>query len=158
MTQAARRYVPFSSLWKMRIDHPYSLVVRDGAIAWSCGQCPLDEEGRVWAPDDLAAQTSYVVPFIRTGLDGVGLSPESVGKIVVYFVDAGARERQQMMAILRSAFGETALILPLAVPHFYYDGMLIEVDVHAAAGTLVRVEERSAGIVLEGVVGDDLAW
>jgi enamine deaminase RidA (YjgF/YER057c/UK114 family) len=142
----------------MRIDHPYSLVVRDGAIAWSCGQCPLDKEGHVWAPGDLAEQTRCIVPFIQKGLDGVGLSPESVGKIVVYFVDVGARERQQMMSILRSAFGETALILPLAVPHFYYDGMLIEVDVHAAAGTLVRVEEHQPGIVLEGVVGDDLAW
>jgi enamine deaminase RidA (YjgF/YER057c/UK114 family) len=158
MIQAARRYVPFSSLWKMRIDHPYSLVVRDGAVAWSCGQCPLDTDGRVCSPDDLAAQTRCIVPFIRAGLDGVGLAPDSIGKLVVYFVDVGARERQQMLSILRSAFGETPLILPLAVPHFYYDGMLIEVDVHAAAGTLVRVEGDSTGIILEGVVGEDLAW
>ncbi len=158
MTQAARRYVPFSSLWKMRIDHPYSLVVRDGAAAWSCGQCPLDTDGRVCSPGDLAAQTRCIVPFIQTGLDGVGLSPDSIGKLVVYFVDVGARERQQMLSILRSAFGETPLILPLAVPHFYYDGMLIEVDVHAAVGAPVRVEGGSPGIVLEAVVGDELAW
>jgi enamine deaminase RidA (YjgF/YER057c/UK114 family) len=158
MTHAARRYVPFSSLWKMRIDHPYSLVVRDGAVAWSCGQCPLDMDGRVCSPGDLAAQTRCIVPFIRTGMDGVGLSPDSIGKLVVYFVDVGVRERQQMLSILRSAFGDIPLILPLAVPHFYYDGMLIEVDVHAAAGTPVRVEGDSPGIVLEGVVGEDLAW
>jgi enamine deaminase RidA (YjgF/YER057c/UK114 family) len=142
----------------MRIDHPYSLVVRDGAAAWSCGQCPLDAEGRVYAPGDLAAQTRCVVRFIQAGLDGVGLPPKAIAKIVVYFVDVGAGERQQMMSILRRAFGEAPLILPLAVPHFYYDGMLIEVDVHAAAGTLLRVEGDSPGIVLQGVVGDDLAW
>ena len=142
----------------MRIDHPYSLVVRDGDVAWSCGQCPLDEDGRVCAPGDLAAQTRYVARLIHIGLAGVGLAPIAIGKIVVYFVDAGADESRQMMSILRSAFGETPLILPLAVPHFYYDGMLIEVDVHAAGGTLARIEEQSPEVLLEGVVGDGLAW
>jgi len=160
MDQYTRQYVPFSSQWKMRIDHPYSLVVRDGAVAWSCGQCPLDAEGRVLTPGDLVAQTKCVARFVQNALDSVELASKSVSKIVAYYVDLGARETQQMNSILRSALGDGVLTIPLAVPRFYYDGMLIEIDAHAAAvaDTPVRLERRSAGIVLEGVVGDDIAW
>ena len=114
MDQYTRQYVPFSSQWKMRIDHPYSLVVRDGAVAWSCGQCPLDAEGRVLAPGDLVAQTRCVARFVQNALDSVEFASKSVSKIVVYYVDLGARETQQMNSILRSALGDGVLTIPLA--------------------------------------------
>src|SRR5439155_25317634 len=64
--------IPPSELWSMRIEHPYSLLVREGGFAWSCGQCPLSAEGAVLAPDDLAAQAGHVDGYIRRLLDKAG--------------------------------------------------------------------------------------
>ena len=45
--------VPFADLWGMRIEHPYSLLVRAGGHAWTCGQCPLAPDASVvgWDPN-----------------------------------------------------------------------------------------------------------
>src|SRR5262245_23331881 len=108
----------------MRIEHPYSLLVRDGRTAWSCGQCPLDSQGSVLAPGDLREQTNHVVDLIEQVLQRAELSLHTVGKLIVYHVAANPEAVAGMLAILLRRFGPDTILVPVAVPHFYYQGML----------------------------------
>ena len=122
-----RTYVPFQSGWRMRIDHPYSLWVRDRELCWSCGQCPLDPDGQVMAPGDFLAQTRYVASLIEQSLRSRQLRNAHVAKLVVYYVPDATSDHA--FAELVEQFGVGFLIVLIAVPHFCYDGMLIEIDV-----------------------------
>lgn len=153
-----RRRIPIGSLWSMRIDVPYSLMAREGSFAWSCGQVPLDAEARVLSPGDIKAQSRHLCGYIREILGRVGLGPEAVGKLVAYHL-GGAAEARAMTARLRDGLGDTPLILPVAVPHFYYDGLMLEVDVHASSSTQPgRREVMGEGVRLEIVEADGLCW
>ena len=105
MSPLRRLHVPFDTLWRMRIEVPYSLLVREGEPAWSCGQCPLDRGGEVLAPFQLAEQTTHVVQFIETILAKAELAPASVGSFVVYHASTSASETLRMRDILLECFG-----------------------------------------------------
>ncbi|MCF4996628.1 hypothetical protein GIW70_13260 [Pseudomonas syringae] len=152
--------LPFGSLWKMKIEHPYSLLVQEAGFAWTCGQCPLDENGQVAHENDLVAQTHHVVQSIRTILSRAELQSPIVGKLVVYYVEQSAECVQQMLAILQHEFGSSAIIQPIAVPYFYYSGMLVEIDVHAAESRhFVRSTViDKAGLNIHVTDFDQLVW
>jgi enamine deaminase RidA (YjgF/YER057c/UK114 family) len=152
--------LPFGSMWKMKIEHPYSLLVQEEGFAWTCGQCPLDENGQVAHENDLIAQTHHVVQSIRTILSKAELQSPVVGKLVVYYVEQSVDCVQQMLAILQHEFGTATIIQPIAVPYFYYSGMLVEIDVHAAESRhFVRstvIDE--AGLKVHITDFDQLVW
>ena len=125
-----RERVPFGK-WLMAIDHPYSLGVMDGGSFWSCGQCPLDRSARTMFPGDLAAQVRFTMDLIGEEFASVGVSRETIAKLVVYFGEAGRPALDAAHGAARLALGGRALVVPIGVPHFYYDGMLTEIDVHA---------------------------
>ncbi|KIY41733.1 hypothetical protein TZ03_06400 [Pseudomonas sp. 10-1B] len=155
-----KHHLPFGSLWKMKIDHPYSLLVQEGGVAWSCGQCPLDANGQVAHEDDLIAQTHHVVQSIRKILDSSEMRSPMAAKLVVYYVEKFPDLFQEMMFLLKQAFGEKCIIVPVPVPYFYYSGMLIEIDIYAAeAETFSRsaVVEKN-GLKIEVMDFDQLVW
>ena len=155
-----RTHVPFETLWAMPIDVPYSLLLRDGDLAWSCGQCPLDARARVLDPGDLEAQTHHVCRYIGEVLERGGLTTDAIGKQLLYYVPRRQGDGERMVAIARQYFGERPSLIPVAVPYFYYDGMLIEVDVFAstAIGADRHCVESRAGPRIEVVDGGDLIW
>ena len=53
--------------------------------------------------------------------------------LVIYYVGNDAALRF-VLDELRRELGRLPLVIPVPVPHFYYDGLLIEVDVFAHAG------------------------
>ncbi len=133
----ARTFVPFDSLWQMRIDVPYSLLVRDGDYAWSCGQLALDGDSNVLAAGNLAEQSSLVAGYIAQVLERGGLGPEHLKRLVLYYVPdgPGTEQIEHMWSAFRSVLGDDVLLDPVPVPHFYYDGIVLEVD--AFAGPIV---------------------
>ncbi len=153
-------HISFDTLWKMRIVHPYSLLVRDGDLAWSCGQCPLDESGTVVAPDDVLAQTELVSAYIAKILSMADMTAASIGKLVVYHAEPDDAKVEAMVGILSRHLGTGALLMPIRIPHFYYDGMMIEVDVHASAirKPTIRVEDPAHSLTLEVTDGGALKW
>lgn len=158
LTMSERRRIPIGTLWSMRIDVPYSLMVREGGLAWSCGQVPLDAEGRVLDPGDIVAQSRRLCTYVRDILGRVGLSPGTVGKLVAYHL-GGASEADAMVRTLREELGESPLIVPVAVPHFYYDGMMLEADLFASASKVSRKREiEREGVRVEAVEADGLVW
>jgi len=144
----------------MRIDHPYSLMVRDRGLAWSCGQCPLDANGEVLAATDLMAQTNAVAEFIEKIVSEMGMPISSIGKLVAYHAEDNSAERTEMVSLLRKRIGDDVLVIPIKVPHFYYGGMLIEVDIHASIDRrgIQKVEDERFGLRLEILDGGPLLW
>ncbi|MFO1090750.1 MAG: hypothetical protein U1E46_14360 [Hyphomicrobiales bacterium] len=154
----ALRFIPFGDSWQMRIDHPYSLFVRDGDLVWSCGQCPLAGDGAVLHPGDLAGQAEAVIGFIHRHLGEIGADAGALCQLVVYYVATGEHDAALLADRFRAAFGHGVLVTPVAIPHFYYDGMLIEVDVFASARPKQRHAAAEGDARLEAVSAGGLTW
>jgi len=154
-----RRHLPIGSLWSMRIEVPYSLIVRVGGFAWSCGQVPLDADARVLHPGDLAAQMRDVAGHIREILDAVGMRSDDVGKLVLYYV-AENGDDAAVLSEARRAFGAKPVLVPVAVPHFYYQGLLVEVDVFAgeAVSAIPSESDPPTAVRVRAVDAGDLVW
>jgi enamine deaminase RidA (YjgF/YER057c/UK114 family) len=150
--------VPFADLWGMRIEHPYSLLVRAGGHAWTCGQCPLAPDASVLTPDDLVGQAGPVEGYIRHLLDKAEYSPADVGKLVLYHALDEAAATDRLLSHFRSKF-PGAILMPVATPFFYYPGMRLEVDVHAAERRAPLVtRDEALGLRLQTVDAGDLIW
>lgn len=152
-----RTYVPFD-VFAMRVEVPVSTTVRDGDLGWTCGQCLLTEQGAVYAPGDLRAQAEFVCDMIEKVMARAGFASSSVGKLHVYFAAETEHEASDMLSLIAARFGHGPLIVPVPVPHFYYDGMLIEVDVFAAGNLQVRTPFEADGVRLEIVDAGDQVW
>lgn len=153
-------FLPFDTVWKMRIEHPYSLFVKDGNLVWSCGQCPLDGAGEVLAPGDLLSQATAVTGFIRQFLAEIGCDASAVGRLVVYYVKTRDGDAALLGDLFKAKFGREVLITPIAIPYFYYEGMLIEVDVFGSVAPKRHREitDDATGARLDVVDTDGLSW
>lgn len=160
MPEHTLSFIPFDKVWRMRIDHPYSMLVRDGDMAWSCGQCPLDQEGEVLYPGDLLAQAVVVCDFIKRFLREIGCPASSLGRVVAYFVKRTPGDEQMLLRLLHDRLGDDLQIIPVSVPHFYYEGMLLEVDIYASTSRrpMRRRQDQSTGIALETIDAGTLVW
>ena len=142
----------------MPIEIPYSLLVRDGDLAWSCGQVPLDGASRVVAPGDLAGQTETVCGYVEEILRRGALPADAITKLVLYYVSRQGGDKDRMMAVCRARFGDRPVLAPIAVPHFYYDDLLIEVDVFASAGQGRVIEKSDDTGSVRIIDGGELVW
>ncbi len=129
-----RTFVPFESLWQMRIDVPYSLFVRAGDHGWSCGQLALDGNSEVVAADDLVAQSELVAGYVAEVTARAGLTTDHLRRLVLYYVPADHDDNinvEEMRSAFRYVLGNNVSLDAVPVPHFYYDGILLEVDAFA---------------------------
>jgi enamine deaminase RidA (YjgF/YER057c/UK114 family) len=148
-----RRFVPFD-MFAMRVDVPVSTMVRDGEYGWTCGQCPIDQNAAIVSPHDLFEQTHYVCDMIETVLPRASMNTRSIGKLNVYYVDNGNADLA--LDLIRQRFGPSLLIVPIAVPHFYYEGMMIEVDVFAGPKCQHKVLFDKNGLQIEKAFNNDM--
>lgn len=160
MHRRSLSFLSFDDVWKMRIEHPYSLFVKDGDLLWSCGQCPLDSIGQVLDPGDLLKQAVAVVGFIRRFIAEMGCDVSDVGRLVVYYVKTKDGDAEALINLFGQQFGKNVLITPVAIPYFYYDGMLVEVDVFGASSDKEhrKIIDQKSGIELEVVDTGTLLW
>ena len=126
----ARSFVPFETLWEMEIDTPYSFMVKDDNLAWSCGQLALDKKSQVIGANNIEKQSYVVCDYILEILSRAGMHIQSVTKLLLYYVENGENNREKMLDIFQEKFGNNILLVPIRVPHFYYDGILLEVDIY----------------------------
>ncbi len=129
-----RRFVPFGTHWAMGIDVPYSFGVVDHGQFWSCGQCPIDLDANVRAPGDLEAQLRIVAGYICDQFTSHGVPPSRISKLVAYIVGDEA-DLAMTPRVLSEALGAAPLVIAVGVPHFYYPGMRVEIDVYGAAAS-----------------------
>ncbi|WP_448955825.1 Rid family hydrolase [Labrys neptuniae] len=153
-----RSFIPFGDPWKLDIAVPYSFLVKDRDLAWTCGQVPLDGASRVLAPDDLLGQARVVCDYIEVILGKNGISPSALGKLVLYYVGREQDDAQRLMAYCQRRFDSRPMLVPVAVPHFYYDGMLLEVDAFASSsgGAMLQCSKGRARVKI--IDAGELAW
>jgi len=142
----------------MPISVPYSFLVRDEGLAWTCGQLPLDSVSNVLAPGDLLGQTNIVCGYIEDILARGGLQQESLGKLVLYFVEKQVGDAEKMMDCCQSRFGDRPVLVPIAVPHFYFDDLLLEVDAFVGTPGAQSLEKSAGGATVKVSDGGELAW
>jgi enamine deaminase RidA (YjgF/YER057c/UK114 family) len=68
--------------------YDYASVAPEGALVFTAGACPLDEDGRVVAIGDHEGQAEQALRNLRAALAEVGSSFEQVLKTTVYVVAA----------------------------------------------------------------------
>jgi enamine deaminase RidA (YjgF/YER057c/UK114 family) len=112
-------------MWQMPIPVACSLAVAAKGLAVSCGQCPLDTKGQVLHPGDAGAQAGLVAGMVQGVLSHL---PGHYPAILVVYHDAA--DESEVLGPLRRVFPD-AVLLPVRLPHFYYPGMRIEVDLYA---------------------------
>lgn len=139
-------------MWSMPVPVACSLAVATEGMAATCGQCPLDGDGRVLHPGDHAAQARAVA---TAGAQALGhLSPpHSAALLVVYHT---APDPDAVLAPLAAAFPGAALA-PVRLPHFYYPGMGIEVDIYATTAQPQISRRKIGGAMLALAEGGPLA-
>lgn len=120
-------HFPMGLMWQMPIPVACSLAVAAKGLAVSCGQCPLDTKGQVLHPGDARAQAGLVAGMVQGVLSHL---PGHYPAILVVYHDAA--DESEVLEPLRGVFPD-AVLLPVRLPHFYYPGMRIEVDLYALA-------------------------
>ena len=75
----------------------------------------------------------------------------SIGRLVAYYVKTAPNDDRRLKDLFQQAFGQSVQVIPVAVPHFYYEGMLIEVDVLASdeKGDGKRFVDDESGLVMD---------
>ena len=146
-------HLPMGLMWNMPIPVACSLAVAADGLAVTCGQCPLDGDGRVLHPGDAAAQAALVA---RMALGALGHlpTPHHAALLTVYHDGADPAE---VLAPLAAAFPAVALA-PVRLPHFYYPGMRIEVDLYATTALPRLTGETSGPARLTRVTGGPLEF
>ena len=153
-----RSFVPFGDPWTMPIPVPYSFLVRDEDLAWTCGQLAIDGASNVLAPGDLLGQTNIVCDYIEDILVRGALQREALGKLVLYFVKKEAGDARRMMDCCRARFGDRPVLVPIAVPHFYFEDLLLEVDAFAGTPDRPCIEHSTGQATINITDGGELAW
>ena len=120
-------HLPMGLMWNMPVPVACSLAVAADGIAATCGQCPLDDTGRVQSPGDATAQAALVTRM------GQGVLSHLRGfQAALLTVYHDCADPDEVLAPLTAAFPQ-ATFAPIRLPHFYYPGMRIEVDLYAIA-------------------------
>lgn len=152
-----RSTVPFD-VFAMQEEVQVSSLVREGELGWTCGQCPLDREGAVVAAGDLMEQAYFVRDMITDVVKRGGFDPDALGKLNVYFAARDPEEGAAALAVFKDAFPGGPVIVPIAVPHFYYEGMQIEVDAFAGTGAHTRKRTDAPASGLQIVEAGETIW
>jgi enamine deaminase RidA (YjgF/YER057c/UK114 family) len=98
---------------------------------------PVDGAGALQHPGDVAAQARLIAGRIAPLLAEAGLGPDSVSRLVLYCASPDARDETEVEAAFLDALASPALIEFVPIPHFYYDGLLLSVDLHCAPAEAV---------------------
>jgi enamine deaminase RidA (YjgF/YER057c/UK114 family) len=147
----ARSFVPFETLWEMAIDTPYSFMVRDDNLAWSCGQLALDEKSQVIGANNIEKQSYVVCDYILEILSRADMHIQSVTKLLLYYVDTGKNNRDMMLDIFLEKFDNNVLLVPIRVPHFYYEGILLEVDIYCNVEEKQYLMHNQNGVSIDAI-------
>jgi len=154
----SRTYVDMEALWKMRVPVPVSLLVVDGGFGWSCGQIALDADGQVVAAHDLIGQGEIVCDYVEEILRRGGLKPKSLVRAMLYYVAGSSVDETALVDVFRARFGPDTMLQTVPVPHFYYDGILLEVDVFCGAQAGPRSTSQTDDVQLESRSNGELTW
>jgi enamine deaminase RidA (YjgF/YER057c/UK114 family) len=110
-----------------------STAPSDARLVFLAGACPLDLDGEVAAPDDIAAQARLCMKNLETALAAAGATLEDVVSTRVLVATTKQPDLVAAWTVVREAFGEhDAPSTLLGVTVLGYPNQLVEVEAIAA--------------------------
>lgn len=118
------------------VDYAHAAVVpRDARLVHTAGACPLDADGTVVAPGDVAGQAWQVMDNLERALAAAGAGPADVVRTTVYVATVRREDLVAAWDVVRARFGDhDAPSTLLGVTVLGYPGQLVEVDAVAVVG------------------------
>jgi enamine deaminase RidA (YjgF/YER057c/UK114 family) len=115
---------------------PYAYAaVTPGRLVFTAGACPLDQDGAVVSPGDVAAQAQQVMANLAAALGAAGADLADVAKTTVYVASNSRTDLVTAWEVVREAFGgHDAPSTLLGVAVLGYPGQLVEVEAVAVTG------------------------
>jgi enamine deaminase RidA (YjgF/YER057c/UK114 family) len=116
--------------------YAYASVVTADSLVFTAGACPLDDDGVIGPPGDVAGQAARVMDNLVTALAAAGAALTDVAKTTVYVATADRADLTAAWAVVAAAFGDhDAPSTLLAVPVLGWPGQLVEVEAVAAVSS-----------------------
>jgi enamine deaminase RidA (YjgF/YER057c/UK114 family) len=117
------------------VPYAYAAVAPPGALVFTAGACPLDENGAI-VGGDVRIQAQQAVANLAEALAAAGASLTDVLKTTVYVASSDSSELAAAWEVVRAAFGDhDAPSTLLGVTALGYAGQLVEVEAVAVAGS-----------------------
>ena len=111
------------------VPYAYAAVAGPGSLVFTAGACPLDDDGNVVAPGDVAVQAQRVMDNLVTALAASGCTLADVAKSTVYVAAADRDDLVEAWQVVRAAFGDhDAPSTLLGVAMLGYPDQLVEVE------------------------------
>jgi len=85
--------------------YAYAAITPPGRLVFTAGACPLDAEGAVVSPGDVAAQATQVMANLAVALDAAGVGLTDVAKTTVFVASTQRDDRVTAWRVIRAAFG-----------------------------------------------------
>lgn len=136
MTDTVGMAAEFVSSGRLFAGAPYAYAATapETGLVLTAGACPLDDQGRVVAPGDIALQMRRAIDNLRIALEECGAQMGDVLKTTI-FVSSNSRDDLRLAwNEVAAAFGETkppSTLLGVAV--LGYPDQLVEIEAIALA-------------------------
>jgi enamine deaminase RidA (YjgF/YER057c/UK114 family) len=114
------------------VPYSYAAVARGRAV-FTAGACPLDVDGRVVAPGDVAAQARKTLDNLVTALRAAGCGLDDVLKTTVYVASGERNDLHAAWDVVEELFGSKgppSTLLGVSVLGF--TDQLVEIEAVAA--------------------------
>ena len=115
--------------------YSYVATASPGITVFTAGACPLDANGDVVGPGDVAAQTRQAVHNLLVALDAAGCGTEDVVKTTVYVATSDRADLEAAWRLVEDVFGaEGPPSTLLGVTVLGWPGQLVEIEAVATPG------------------------
>ena len=116
------------------VPYAYAAVAPPGALIFTAGACPIDENDQVVGVGDVERQATVVMDNLVQALAAAGASLTDVLKSTVYVASAEHADLMTAWDVVRAAFGDhDAPSTLLGVAALGYTGQIVEVEAIALA-------------------------
>lgn len=116
------------------VPYAYAAVAPPGALIFTAGACPIDENDQVVGVGDVGRQAKVVMDNLVQALAAAGAGLSDVLKSTVYVASAEHADLMTAWDVVRAAFGDhDAPSTLLGVAALGYTGQLVEVEAIALA-------------------------
>ena len=106
---------------------PYEYSRSSDGLVFLAGACPLDTDGNVVAPGDLAGQAERAVDNLLTALGEQDGDADSLLKTTIYVVAKDRSDLVEVWDVVAARLGRTPSTL-LGVSLLGYPGQLVEIE------------------------------
>jgi enamine deaminase RidA (YjgF/YER057c/UK114 family) len=118
------------------VPYAYASIAPPGALIFTAGACPLDDNGQVVGAGDVRAQASLAVANLSAALAEAGATFADVLKTTVFVASAQQADLVAAWEVIEAAFGDhDAPSTLLGVTVLGYRDQLVEIEAVAVAAT-----------------------